>query len=54
MNRLNKNEPFVVFCRSGNRSAQAVGVLKRNGFQRVINGGSMRQVELVLETTKKI
>lgn len=54
MNRLNKNEPFVVFCRSGNRSAQAVGLLKRNGFQRVINGGSMRQVELVLETTKKI
>lgn len=39
---------IVVFCRSGNRSAQAKRVLESNGFNNVINGGTWQEVnELV-------
>lgn len=36
-------EDIAVICRSGNRSSQAVGILRRAGFQRVHNvtGGMM-------------
>jgi|WetSurMetagenome_2_1015567.scaffolds.fasta_scaffold04945_2 phage shock protein E len=42
--RLKELEPYrgkhvVVYCRSGNRSAFALSVLKRNGFTNVINAG---------------
>jgi rhodanese-related sulfurtransferase len=30
----------IVFCRSGNRSGQAKNILKQNGIQNVINGGT--------------
>lgn len=35
---------IVVFCRSGNRSSQAKGILEQNGFQNVINGGTYQNV----------
>lgn len=35
---------IVVFCRSGNRSAQAKSVLEHYGFERVINGGPWTDV----------
>jgi rhodanese-related sulfurtransferase len=35
---------IVVFCRSGNRSGQAQGILEQNGFQNVINGGTVDNV----------
>lgn len=35
---------IVVFCRSGNRSGQAKGILEQNGFQNVINGGTWENV----------
>ncbi len=42
--RLQELEPFrnkqiVVYCHSGNRSAIALGVLKKNGFANVVNAG---------------
>jgi phage shock protein E len=33
--------PVVVYCRSGARSASAAGVLRRNGFTRVLDLGPM-------------
>lgn len=42
--RLNKNKTIVVFCRSGNRSAQAKQILESNGFKSVINGGTWQNV----------
>ena len=35
---------IVVFCRSGNRSAQAKSILEQNGFTQVINGGTWQNV----------
>ncbi len=40
---------IVVFCRSGNRSAQAAGILKANGITGVVNGGTWQQVKGALE-----
>jgi phage shock protein E len=36
-----KTKPVVVYCRSGNRSARAKGVLERAGFTNVTNGGGL-------------
>ncbi|MGG0258945.1 rhodanese-like domain-containing protein [Bacillus mycoides] len=36
-NQLDKNKEIVVICQSGMRSKQAAKVLKKLGFQRVIN-----------------
>jgi rhodanese-related sulfurtransferase len=32
-----KARPLIVLCESGNRSGNAVGVLRRNGFDKVFN-----------------
>lgn len=34
-------EKIVLFCRSGNRSGQALNVLKNLGINNIINGGSL-------------
>ncbi len=44
LQRFKGKNKIVVFCRSGNRSAQAKAFLERNGFQNVINGGSWQNV----------
>lgn len=36
-----KNEPIAVYCRSGNRSAQAVELLKKAGFTDVTDLGGL-------------
>lgn len=36
---------IVVFCRSGNRSSKALSILKEQGFEKVINGGSWQNVK---------
>lgn len=41
--RLHKKE-IVIFCRSGNRSAQAIQILREYKIHNVINGGSYKQV----------
>lgn len=47
-------QQIVVFCRSGNRSAQAEAILKQNGFTNVVNGGTWQMVDkIVKEQTGK-
>ena len=41
---LKNKENIIVFCRSGNRSAQAKRVLESKGFTNVYNGGSVNDV----------
>ena len=36
--------PVVVYCRSGMRSANAMGFLKAQGIQEIYNGGSLDEV----------
>lgn len=38
-------KPIVVYCRSGNRSGQAMKFLKANGIDEVYNGGSVGNVK---------
>jgi phage shock protein E len=42
------NSPVVFFCRSGNRSGMAVNVLKQNGVTQVYNGGSLDDIQVLL------
>lgn len=37
---LQKDVPAVLVCASGSRSAEAVKILKENGFEKVYNGGA--------------
>lgn len=36
---------IVVFCRSGNRSSQAITILNQNGITNITNGGSWEDVK---------
>ncbi|MEC4113544.1 rhodanese-like domain-containing protein [Myroides pelagicus] len=44
LSKLNKESKIIVFCRSGMRSGQAKRVLNQNGYQQVVNGGSVGNV----------
>ncbi|MHB8915750.1 MAG: rhodanese-like domain-containing protein [Thiobacillus sp.] len=50
-----KNKPVVVNCRSGQRSARACGILKKHGFEKVVNlaGGIMAWESAHLPVEKK-
>lgn len=37
-------KPIVAYCRSGNRSAIAVAILKQHGITEVINGGGLQEM----------
>ncbi|ADN76850.1 Rhodanese domain protein [Ferrimonas balearica DSM 9799] len=39
-----KSQPIVVYCRSGNRSGQALNWLSRQGYQQVQNGGGLEEM----------
>lgn len=53
LNLLNPQQEIIVFCRSGNRSAQAKSILERNGYQKVINCGTWQNVKTAQESAKK-
>ncbi len=38
---LPKDQPVVLYCRSGNRSGRAAGMLKKAGYERVHDLGAM-------------
>lgn len=40
--------PVVFYCRSGNRSGQAVGYLQRLGIPNIYNGGGIDEVQYYL------
>lgn len=37
--------PLVLYCLSGNRSAQAVAYLQNLGFRDIVNGGGWRELQ---------
>ena len=49
LDKFKDKEKIVVFCRSGNRSNQAKGILEQNGFTNVTNGGSWEDVNAKLK-----
>lgn len=42
--KFKNKKNIIVFCRSGNRSAQAKSILQQNGFTNVVNGGTWENV----------
>lgn len=43
-NLLDKNKAIVTYCSHGIRSYNAVNILKNKGFEKVYNGGSMKNL----------
>jgi phage shock protein E len=41
-------KPVILYCRSGNRSGMAVSILKQNGVADVYNGGSLADMQSLL------
>ena len=41
LNKIPKDKPVVVYCRSGNRSATAAGILQRAGYTDVFDMGGI-------------
>ena len=41
LNELPKDKPIIVYCRSGNRSRTAAGILVNNGFTQVYDMGGI-------------
>lgn len=37
LQRLDRSKAYLVYCRSGNRSSNAMGLMERSGFSRVYN-----------------
>lgn len=42
--KFKNKKHIIVFCRSGNRSSQAKSFLEKNGFENVVNGGTVESV----------
>ncbi len=42
-----KDQPIIVYCRTGNRSGVAKGLLEKAGYQQVINGGGLAEMSKV-------
>lgn len=49
LTKFKNKKNIVVFCRSGNRSGQAKGILEKNGYENVINGGTWSNVNQYVE-----
>ncbi|NHM07584.1 rhodanese-like domain-containing protein [Flavobacterium sp. CYK-4] len=47
--KLKGKEHIVVFCRSGNRSAQAKMILNQNGFNNITNGGTWQNIAALVQ-----
>lgn len=45
-------KPIIVYCRSGNRSGQAMGFLAGNGVTEIYNGGSLEDVQSLQKLAK--
>lgn len=41
MEELDPEAAYVVYCRTGNRSAAAIEILEENGFTRLLNAGGL-------------
>lgn len=43
LSTLDPDAEYLVYCRSGNRSAQAISLMQAEGFEKVTNLGSLEQ-----------
>jgi rhodanese-related sulfurtransferase len=43
ISELDPSQPYFIYCRSGNRSGQAISQMANMGFGLMINGGSVQE-----------
>ena len=48
--QLDKNATYKLYCRSGNRSGQAMALMQQAGFTKVENLGSLQEASDALDT----
>lgn len=48
--QLDKNVAYKLYCRSGNRSGQAMALMQQAGFTKVENLGSLQEAADALDT----
>lgn len=48
LSKFKNKKNIVVFCKSGMRSSQAKSILEKNGFQNIINGGTWKTVNQII------
>ncbi len=48
LSNLDKNAAYVLFCRSGNRSRNALELMQKNGFKKVFDAGSIEELRKAL------
>lgn len=51
LQQLAKEEPLIVYCRSGARSAAALDYLKQQGFTSLTNGINQENTEQILKSS---
>jgi phage shock protein E len=44
LKKLDKNETYYLYCRTGSRSGRAVKIMQNNGFKKVYNAGRLQQL----------
>jgi rhodanese-related sulfurtransferase len=54
VNRLDREREYLVYCRTGNRSSKAVGILRELGFASIrhLRGGILKWMEEGLPTVR--
>ncbi|MCR6640486.1 MAG: rhodanese-like domain-containing protein [Sporocytophaga sp.] len=53
LNKLDKNKPVYLYCRSGNRSSKAIDSLKALGFSKYYNIGGFEKLKAEGMSVKK-
>lgn len=48
LQKFKNRKHIIVFCRSGNRSSQALAILNNNGITNVTNGGTWQHVNTLV------
>lgn len=48
LSKFKNKKNIVVFCKSGMRSSQAKSILEKNDFQNIINGGTWKTVNQII------
>lgn len=50
--KLDRSKSYSLYCRSGNRSGQALQIMKQLGFEKVENLGSLDEAKATLRKNK--
>ena len=51
LNKTSAKDKYIyLYCRSGNRSGKAAKILNDNGFINVVNAGSLKEAQIIIDS----